>query len=82
MSRLASAALAAALSLGIGSGAALAATEIVMFFPVAVEPLWQRRQSVKMPEWSNRAMDQEVVMWQSPQSSELGTWLADLLLAS
>lgn len=37
MSRLASAALAAALTLAIGSGAASAATEIEMFFPVPVE---------------------------------------------
>lgn len=37
MSRIASAALVAALTLGIGSGAALAATDIEMFFPVPVE---------------------------------------------
>ncbi len=37
MSRLASAALAAALTFSLGSGAALAATEIEMFFPVPVE---------------------------------------------
>ncbi|MEQ8814452.1 MAG: ABC transporter substrate-binding protein [Thalassobaculum sp.] len=37
MSRLASAALAAAITLGLGSGAASAATEIEMFFPVPVE---------------------------------------------
>lgn len=37
MSRLASAALAAALTFGLGSGVAHAATEIEMFFPVPVE---------------------------------------------
>lgn len=57
MSRIASAALAAALTLGLGSGAALAATDIEMFFPVPVEGKLAKEMKILMDRFNTEHPD-------------------------
>ena len=54
----------------------------VAFLPVAVTPLWQLVQlpGATVP-WSNTAVVQVLVEWQSSQVLPLGRWFAGLPLA-
>jgi hypothetical protein len=49
--------------------------------PVAVVPLWQLKQRAVTSLWSKRVADQLRVLWQLPQSAEVGTWLGPLPVA-
>jgi hypothetical protein len=44
--------------------------------PRAVAPSWQVTQLPRISEWSNPAVAQDQVPWQTPQSFELGTCVA------
>jgi hypothetical protein len=43
--------------------------------PLAVVPLWQVRQPLVTPEWSNAAGSHASVEWQSPHCAVVGMWL-------
>ena len=52
------------------------------FMPFAVTPSWQEAQLLTMPVWLKPAPMKLVVVWQTPQSWFVGTWLLDLPVAN